>query len=148
MKQSFSILCLTCAALWNGVVSTRAQVNVTQHHNHDSRDGLYVDPIFTQPNAASLTRDLGFDYHILISGDRYCVIRSSDRCAAIVECSAVARGTDAITTFHDRRDNTVAKFQKNTQIEENIIDIVLVFHPRFQLAFAASSQTEITPLHP
>jgi len=38
-----------------------AQVNVTQHHNHPSRDGLYVDPVFTQSAAASLTRDLGFD---------------------------------------------------------------------------------------
>jgi outer membrane protein assembly factor BamB len=34
---------------------------VTQHHNHDSRDGLYVDPAFTQSAAANLTRDLAFD---------------------------------------------------------------------------------------
>ena len=35
-------------------------VNVTQHHNHDSRDGLYIDPAFTTARAASLTRDLNF----------------------------------------------------------------------------------------
>ena len=50
-------------------VPTGAQVNVTQHHNHDSRDGLYVDPTFTQSNAAGLTRDLGFDG--TISGNVY-----------------------------------------------------------------------------
>ena len=37
-----------------------AAVNVTQHHNHDSRDGLYVDPAFTLANAATLTRDTNF----------------------------------------------------------------------------------------
>ena len=58
MKQSFSILSFAVAI---GVLPANAQVNVTQHHNHDSRDGLYVDPAFTQGNAASLTRDLGFD---------------------------------------------------------------------------------------
>src|ERR1700675_382150 len=35
--------------------------NVTQHHNHDSRDGLYLDPLFTQAAAANLTRDLNFN---------------------------------------------------------------------------------------
>ena len=45
----------------SGVFSATAQVNVMQHHNHDSRDGLYVDGAFTQSNAANLTRDLGFD---------------------------------------------------------------------------------------
>jgi hypothetical protein len=61
MEHSFSILWLVFAALWSGVVPTGAQVNVTQHHNHDSRDGLYVDPAFTQSASANLTRDLGFD---------------------------------------------------------------------------------------
>src|SRR5439155_13636848 len=61
MKQSFSILWLVFAALWSGVVATGAQVNVTQHRNHDLRDGLYVDSAFTQSAAANLTRDLGFD---------------------------------------------------------------------------------------
>jgi hypothetical protein len=42
-------------------VAGAAQVNVTQFHNHDSRDGLYIDPAFTQSAAANLARDLGFD---------------------------------------------------------------------------------------
>jgi hypothetical protein len=50
-------------------VSAIAQVNVTQHHNHDSRDGLYVDAAFTQNAAAGLTRDLSFDG--TISGNVY-----------------------------------------------------------------------------
>ena len=35
-------------------------VNVTQHHNNASRDGLYIDPAFTPARAASLARDLNF----------------------------------------------------------------------------------------
>jgi outer membrane protein assembly factor BamB len=35
-------------------------VNVTQHHNDLSRDGLYIDPAFTITAVAGLTRDLGF----------------------------------------------------------------------------------------
>ena len=46
---------LTFARAANG------QVNVVQHHNHASRDGLYVDPAFTPALAAGLTRDLAFD---------------------------------------------------------------------------------------
>ena len=38
-----------------------AQVNVTQFHNHASRDGLYIDSAFTQSAAANLTRDLSFN---------------------------------------------------------------------------------------
>ena len=40
---------------------TRADVNVTQFHNHLSRDGLYIDPAFTPSNAAALTRDTAFN---------------------------------------------------------------------------------------
>jgi hypothetical protein len=47
----------------------RADVNVTEHHNHDSRDGLYVDPAFTFTAAAALQRDTNFDG--TISGDVY-----------------------------------------------------------------------------
>ncbi len=61
MKHIISISSLVVAGLWSAVLPTNAQVNVTQHHNHDSRDGLYVDPAFTQSAAASLTRDLGFN---------------------------------------------------------------------------------------
>ncbi|PYL63795.1 MAG: hypothetical protein DMF20_11785, partial [Verrucomicrobia bacterium] len=43
------------------MVPTNAQVNVTQYHNHSTRDGLYIDSAFTQSAAANLTRDLNFD---------------------------------------------------------------------------------------
>ncbi len=38
-----------------------ASVNVTQHHNNLSRDGLFVDPAFTSSAAANLARDVNFD---------------------------------------------------------------------------------------
>jgi outer membrane protein assembly factor BamB len=44
-------------------------VNITQHHNHPSRDGLYVDPGFTPAAAADLKRDLSFNG--AISGNVY-----------------------------------------------------------------------------
>jgi PQQ enzyme repeat len=66
MKQSFSILCL---AVVIGAFPANAQVNVTQEHNHLSRDGLYIDSVFTPANAANLMRDLGFDG--TISGNAY-----------------------------------------------------------------------------
>ena len=50
-------------------VAGAAQVNVTQFHNHESRDGLYIDSAFTQSAAANLTRDLNFDGTIV--GDVY-----------------------------------------------------------------------------
>jgi PQQ enzyme repeat len=61
MKPLFSILSVILVCFWSGVVSTNAQVNVTQFHNHDSRDGLYVDSAFTPGAAANLMRDLNFD---------------------------------------------------------------------------------------
>jgi hypothetical protein len=60
---------LVCLALWSTVVAATAQVNVTQEHNHLSRDGLYIDSAFTPANAANLMRDLGFDG--TISGNVY-----------------------------------------------------------------------------
>jgi PQQ enzyme repeat len=60
MRSLISIVGLYVTVV-GGIPSTNAQVNVTQHHNHGSRDGLYVDAAFTQSNAASLTRDLGFN---------------------------------------------------------------------------------------
>ena len=66
MKQSFSILVIAIAI---GVLPANAQVNVTQEHNHLSRDGLYIDSVFTPANAANLMRDLGFDG--TISGNVY-----------------------------------------------------------------------------
>ena len=61
LKALFSISSLVAAGLWSAIVPTNAQVNVTQYHNHSSRDGLYVDSAFTQSAAANLTRDLNFD---------------------------------------------------------------------------------------
>jgi hypothetical protein len=40
-------------------------VNVTQFHNHLSRDGLYIDPAFTTAHAAGLVRDTAFDGSII-----------------------------------------------------------------------------------
>ena len=48
---------------------TQAAVNVSQFHNHLSRDGLYIDPAFTKTAAGKLTRDLSFDG--TISGNVY-----------------------------------------------------------------------------
>jgi hypothetical protein len=63
------IIAALCVAALSGVVPANAQVNVTQHHNHASRDGLYIDSAFTPAAAANLTRDLNFDG--TISGDVY-----------------------------------------------------------------------------
>ena len=30
-------------------IPANGAVNVTEHHNHDSRDGLYIDPAFMPP---------------------------------------------------------------------------------------------------
>jgi outer membrane protein assembly factor BamB len=43
------------------VVPTTFPADVTQHHRHDSRDGVYLDPLFTPTAAASLARDLNFN---------------------------------------------------------------------------------------
>jgi hypothetical protein len=77
MKSLFSIFSLVavvlCFAGSNAVVPETPAApappvspqtfpqDVTQHHKHPSRDGLYLDPLFTQAAAASLTRDLSFD---------------------------------------------------------------------------------------
>jgi hypothetical protein len=59
----------SCVAVLSAILPTDAQVNVTQHHNHASRDGLYIDSAFTPAAAANLTRDLNFDG--TISGEVY-----------------------------------------------------------------------------
>src|SRR5260221_463892 len=51
--------CAVLAALSTSV-SLGGTVNVTQHHNHATRDGLYIDPAFTQARAANLRRDTNF----------------------------------------------------------------------------------------
>ncbi len=60
MKTLISFSSLIVALLWSAVLSGNAQVNVTQKNNNLSRDGLYVDSVFTPANAANLTRDLNF----------------------------------------------------------------------------------------
>src|SRR2546430_16948668 len=60
VKYSSSKFSIVVAVL-SFVLSTEASVNVTQHHNNLSRDGLYIAPAFTQSPSASLTRDTGFD---------------------------------------------------------------------------------------
>jgi outer membrane protein assembly factor BamB len=61
VKLLSAIFRLVFAVFFNTVVPAHAQVNVTQFHNHASRDGLYIDSAFTQSAAANLTRDLNFD---------------------------------------------------------------------------------------
>src|SRR6267154_837773 len=53
LKTVFSISLLVVAGLWSAIIPTNAQVNVTQYHNHISRDGLYVDSASTQSAAAA-----------------------------------------------------------------------------------------------
>ena len=61
MKPLSSVLSVVVICFWSAVVPANGQVNVTQFHNHDSRDGLYVDSAFTLSAAAHLARDLNFD---------------------------------------------------------------------------------------
>ena len=72
MKSSISVCCLvigTHSTLLSAIspadseahLQAGGKVNVTQFHNHDSRDGLYTDPAFTLDAAANLARDLDFD---------------------------------------------------------------------------------------
>src|SRR5262249_10909976 len=61
LKALFSVSSLVAAGLLSAILPTNAQVNVTQYHNHSSRDGLYVDSAFTQSAAANLKRDLNFN---------------------------------------------------------------------------------------
>jgi len=65
-----SILVFSCVfAAFASASASKADVNVVQHHNHATRDGLYVDPAFTKSAAAGLRRDLAFDG--TISGNVY-----------------------------------------------------------------------------
>ena len=58
--RGFMISIASALALASAVFSIHAQVNVTQHHNHLSRDGFYIDPAFTPANVAGLVRDTAF----------------------------------------------------------------------------------------
>src|SRR5689334_22368800 len=43
-----------------GTAPAQSAVNVTQFHNHENRDGLYIDPAFNRTAAAGLKRDTNF----------------------------------------------------------------------------------------
>jgi hypothetical protein len=68
-KPLIRVFSLAIATSWGGVLPTSAQINVTQEHNHLSRDGLYVDSAFTRSAAANVRRDLNFNG--TISGNVY-----------------------------------------------------------------------------
>jgi hypothetical protein len=61
MKPLTSVYSLILVGLWGAVLPIAAQVNVTQEHNHLSRDGLYIDSAFTRSAAANVRRDLNFN---------------------------------------------------------------------------------------
>jgi hypothetical protein len=63
----FGTCCLL--AFLSAGMPAQGTVNVTQHHNHLSRDGLYIDPAFTTNLAAGLTLDTAFNG--AITGDVY-----------------------------------------------------------------------------
>src|SRR6266566_5489202 len=69
MKPLIPIFSLVVASLWSLVSSIDAQVNVTQEHNHLSRDGLYIDSAFTRSAAVYVKRNLNFNG--TISGNVY-----------------------------------------------------------------------------
>jgi hypothetical protein len=69
MKPLTPTSSLILAGLWGAVFPITAQVNVTQEHNHLSRDGLYIDSAFTRSAAANVRRDLNFNG--TISGNVY-----------------------------------------------------------------------------
>jgi hypothetical protein len=69
MKLLTSISSLVLTGLWGAISPITAQVNVTQEHNHLSRDGLYIDSGFTRSAAPNLRRDLNFNG--TISGNVY-----------------------------------------------------------------------------
>ena len=69
MTSSVRIFPLLVGSLSCVALPLYAQVNITQEHNHPSRDGVYIDAGFTPANAAGLTRDLDFDG--TISGHAY-----------------------------------------------------------------------------
>ena len=48
-------------AISRAALPSSTSVNVTQHHNNPSRDGLFIDPAFTPSAAANLKRDGNFD---------------------------------------------------------------------------------------
>jgi PQQ enzyme repeat len=68
IKHKTAFLFLLIVAL-RGTPTLQGAVNVTQYHNHESRDGLYIDPAFTRTAAAALKRDTNFTGNV--SGNIY-----------------------------------------------------------------------------
>jgi hypothetical protein len=95
-----------------GVEMAHAQVNVTQFHNHLSRDGVYIDPGFTPSNAANLTRDLNFDG--AVSGQVYAqplYIENGPQGRAVIIAVTQSNNVyalDAVTGLVDWETNVVA----------------------------------------
>jgi hypothetical protein len=58
-QQKTAILLLLFVSL-GGTPTLKGAVNVTQYHNHENRDGLYIDPAFTRTAAGALKRDTNF----------------------------------------------------------------------------------------
>ena len=73
MKRAIThvLIVIACPvlAMLLAAVPANGAVNVPEHHNHDSRDGLYIDPAFTLAAAANLKRDTNFNG--TISGNVY-----------------------------------------------------------------------------
>jgi PQQ enzyme repeat len=62
LNPVFTLTLAVCVYASSGFLfSLAASVNVTQHHNHYTRDGLYIDPAFTFQAASNLTCDLNFN---------------------------------------------------------------------------------------
>lgn len=57
LRRIFSVCTSTLLAIG---FHAQGAVNITQFHNHLSRDGLFIDPAFTVSNASKLARDLSF----------------------------------------------------------------------------------------
>jgi hypothetical protein len=61
MRRLILFIAVVVVCLRNVIAYAGTQVNVTQEHNHVSRDGVYVDAAFSPSAAANVTRDLNFD---------------------------------------------------------------------------------------
>jgi outer membrane protein assembly factor BamB len=51
----------SCFLAMGGLAQAASPVDVVQYHNHESRDGLYIDPAFTVAAVAALQRDPAFN---------------------------------------------------------------------------------------
>ncbi|MGI8820576.1 MAG: dockerin type I domain-containing protein [Chthoniobacterales bacterium] len=62
LASRFTVLAATLCVFGSAsALHAITPVNVTQHHNNASRDGVYIDPAFSPTNAANLKRDTSFD---------------------------------------------------------------------------------------